>query len=70
MQAFDGDRAPTRVTVGGRYDLEFARLAIGWRITKRQMTTRYTIGDPTVLERGRGAHRAAGRTSPSRAGPR
>ena len=70
MQAFDGDRAPARVTVGGRYDLEFVRLATGWRITKRHMTTRYTIGDPTVLERARGPRRAAGQTSPSRAGPR
>jgi len=69
MQASDGDRAPARVTVGGRYDLEFARLATGWRITKRHMTTRYTIGDPTVLERARGPRLAAGRTSPSRAGP-
>ncbi len=70
MQASDGERAPARVTVGGRYELEFARLATGWRITKRHMTTRYTIGDPTVLERARGARLAAGRTSPSRAGPR
>src|SRR5450432_2722477 len=59
VQASDGDRAPARVTVGGRYDLEFALLATGWRITKRHMTTRYTIGDPTVLERARGARLAA-----------
>jgi ketosteroid isomerase-like protein len=70
MQASNGDGASARVTVGGRYDLEFAWLAIGWRITKRHMTTRYTIGDPTVLERARGARHAAGQTSPSRAGPR
>lgn len=55
MQASEGDRAPARLTVGGRYDLEFARLATGWRITKRHMTTRYTIGDATLLERARGA---------------
>jgi hypothetical protein len=70
MQASDGDRAPARVTVGGRYDLQFARLATGRRTTKRHMTTRYTIGDPMVVDRARGARHAAVPTSPSRAGPR
>jgi hypothetical protein len=37
MQASDGDRAPARVTVGGRYDLEFVSVTTsceGTSITK------------------------------------
>lgn len=37
----EGDTPPT-LTVGGRYDLEFRKLAIGWRITRRHMRTRYS----------------------------
>ena len=38
-------QAPTgMLTVGGRYDLEFSKVATEWRITKRHMRTRYTIG--------------------------
>jgi ketosteroid isomerase-like protein len=48
----DGD-TPTMLTVGGRYDLEFTKVATGWRIAKRNMRTRYTIGDPAVLARGK-----------------
>lgn len=33
-------------SAGGRYDLEFGKVATEWRITKRHMRTRYTIGDP------------------------
>ena len=51
MQTHDGERA--LVTIGGRYDLEFARLASGWRIIRRQMTTRYTIGDQVIVDRAR-----------------
>jgi ketosteroid isomerase-like protein len=40
--ANDGAAPPTR-TLGGRYDLEFRRIANEWRITKRHMRTRYTI---------------------------
>ena len=40
--ASDGAAPPTR-TVGGRYDLEFSKVATDWRITKRHMRTRYTI---------------------------
>ena len=36
--------APPLLTVGGRYDLEFSKVATEWRITKRHMRTRYTIG--------------------------
>ena len=47
MQAPTADGgAPPMLTVGGRYDLEFSKVATEWRITKRHMTTRYTIGDP------------------------
>jgi hypothetical protein len=50
--AADGG-APPMLTVGGRYDLEFGKVATEWRITKRHMTTRYTCGDPAALARGR-----------------
>jgi hypothetical protein len=42
----DNGGAPPMLTVGGRYDLEFGKFATEWRITKRHMRTRYTIGDP------------------------
>ena len=42
----DNGGAPPLLTVGGRYDLEFGKVATEWRITKRRMRTRYTIGDP------------------------
>src|SRR5258706_7934014 len=32
---------PPLLTVGGRYDLEFGKVGIEWRITKRHMRTRY-----------------------------
>lgn len=54
----DDGHMPPALTVGGRYDLEFAKAATGWRITKRQMRTRYTIGDPAVLARARGQRHA------------
>jgi ketosteroid isomerase-like protein len=53
--AADGGAPPT-LTVGGRYDLEFSKVATEWRITKRSMRTRYTIGDPAALARARGQH--------------
>jgi hypothetical protein len=45
MQAAKADAsgAPPRLTVGGRYDLEFGKVATEWRITKRHMRTRYTV---------------------------
>ena len=49
----DGGVPAPMLTVGGRYDLEFAKLEGGWRIAKRHMRTRYTIGDPAVLVRAR-----------------
>jgi hypothetical protein len=42
----DNGGAPPMLTAGGRYDLEFGKFATEWRITKRHMRTRYTIGDP------------------------
>jgi hypothetical protein len=45
--------APPMLTVGGRYDLEFSKVATEWRITKRHMRTRYTVGDPAALARAR-----------------
>jgi ketosteroid isomerase-like protein len=39
----DDGGAPPRLTVGGRYDLEFGKVATEWRITKRHMKTRYTV---------------------------
>ena len=43
MQASKADKGDApMLTVGGRYDLEFRKLATGWRITKRHMRTRYT----------------------------
>jgi hypothetical protein len=56
MQARTADDggAPPMLTVGGRYDLEFGKVATEWRITKRDMRTRYTIGDPAALGRARG----------------
>jgi SnoaL-like domain len=48
--------APPMLTVGGRYDLDFTKVATEWRITKRTMRTRYTIGDPAALARARGQH--------------
>jgi hypothetical protein len=53
--AADGG-APPMLTVGGRYDLDFTKVATEWRITKRNMRTRYTIGDPVALARARGQH--------------
>ncbi len=50
--------APPMLTVGGRYDLDFTKVAAEWRITKRNMTTRYTIGDPAALARARGQRHA------------
>ena len=49
----DGAGTPPVLTVGGRYDLEFAKLATGWRITKRHMKTRYTTGNPDAVAKRR-----------------
>jgi Isochorismatase family len=41
------------LTVGGRYELDLARLAEGWRICRRIQNIRYKIGDPTLVERAK-----------------
>ena len=37
------DGGAPRLTVGGRYDLEFGKVATGWRITRRHMRTLYSV---------------------------
>jgi 3-phenylpropionate/cinnamic acid dioxygenase small subunit len=50
MQAPKADKGDApMLMVGGRYDLEFSRLATGWRITKRRMRTRYTSRNPAAV---------------------
>jgi len=41
------------LTIGGRYELEFARLEQGWRISKRRLVRRYVIGDPMLADHAR-----------------
>ena len=41
------------LTIGGRYELEFARLDQGWRIRKRRLVRRYVIGDPMLADQAR-----------------
>lgn len=50
MQFTSESGSVDRLTVGGRYDLEFTRLADGWRITARNLVRRYTVGDLAILE--------------------
>jgi 3-phenylpropionate/cinnamic acid dioxygenase small subunit len=49
---------PPMLLVGGRYDLEFRKLATGWRITKRHMKTRYTSRNPPTVARAGVPHHA------------
>lgn len=51
LQATDVNGTVGLLTLGGRYDLEFARFPSGWKITKRYRIPRYTVGDPTLLKR-------------------
>jgi hypothetical protein len=53
MRATEADGTFEFFTMGGRYDLELARLTVGWRITMRRRTVRYTIGDPGLVDRAR-----------------
>ena len=43
------------LTIGGRYELEFARLDQGWRISKRRLVRRYVMGDPMFADQARRA---------------
>jgi 3-phenylpropionate/cinnamic acid dioxygenase small subunit len=45
---------PDHMVMGGRYDLTFARLPGGWRITARDAQQRYLIGDRKLLDLARG----------------
>jgi hypothetical protein len=38
------------LTIGGRYELELARLQGGWRIRKRRLVRRYVIGNLTLIQ--------------------
>jgi len=40
-------------TLGGRYEIELARLPVGWRIARRTRLVRYTIGDPSVVQQAK-----------------
>jgi hypothetical protein len=51
METVGGGNPRERVTVGGRYDIEFIRLDNEWRINKRRLMRRYVIGDPTLVDR-------------------
>jgi SnoaL-like domain len=59
MQATDVDGKLEYFTMGGRYELELARLASGWRITMRRRKVRYTIGDPGLVDRAKQRRAAA-----------
>lgn len=53
LEALGSEGRREHLTIGGRYELEFARLAEGWRITKRRLDRRYVIGDPMLADRAR-----------------
>jgi hypothetical protein len=53
MQSSDEAGKSERLTIGGRYELEFSRFPVGWRITRRHLFRRYAIGDVDLIERAR-----------------
>jgi hypothetical protein len=53
MEAPGSEGRPEHLTIGGRYELEFARLEQGWRISKRRLVRRYVIGDPRLADHAR-----------------
>jgi hypothetical protein len=53
MEALGREGRREHLTIGGRYELEFARLEEGWRISKRRLVRRYVIGDPMLADRAR-----------------
>jgi hypothetical protein len=55
MEALDREGRREHLTIGGRYEVEFARLDEGWRISKRRLVRRYVIGASTLADRGREA---------------
>jgi hypothetical protein len=53
MEASGREGRLEHLTIGGRYELEFARLDQGWRISKRRLVRRYVIGDPRLADQAR-----------------
>lgn len=53
MQSTDEMGQETRLTVAGRCELGFTKLATGWRIARRGMERRYIVGDSDLLQRSR-----------------
>ena len=49
MEASGSEGRPAHLTIGGRYELEFARFDHGWRISKRRLVRRYVTGDQSLL---------------------
>jgi hypothetical protein len=49
MEAPGSEGYPAHLTIGGRYELEFARFDQGWLISKRRLVRRYVIGDQSLL---------------------
>lgn len=58
MEAPAGEGRGEHLTIGGRYELELARVHGEWRIRKRRLVRRYVIGDPTLADRARLAGRS------------
>ena len=58
MEAPGSEGHPEHLTIGGRYELEFARLDQGWRISKRRLVRRYVIGDPRLADHARTSRHA------------
>jgi hypothetical protein len=55
MEAPGREGRHEHLTIGGRYELEFARLDQGWRISKRRLVRRYVVGDPRLADQARSA---------------
>ena len=53
LETLGRDGRREHLTIGGRYELEFARLEDGWRISKRHLVRRYVIGDPMLADHAR-----------------
>jgi hypothetical protein len=58
MEASGSEGHPAHLTIGGRYELEFARFDQGWRISKRRLVRRYVIGDPMLADHARTSRHA------------
>jgi hypothetical protein len=58
MEASGSDGRLEHLTIGGRYELEFARFDQGWRISKRRLVRRYVIGDPMLADHARTSRHA------------